>query len=103
MHTHTKKIYKKSVETDLGEGSSLRVSESYNLHAENAEKSNQEPFNSKWLFCINIQSEKLTQHSGQSWDCPIQTEEVQSTTGGKRDAPNSYIQVEKEQREKAKI
>lgn len=31
----------------MGEGSSLRISESYNLHSENAEKSNQEPFKSK--------------------------------------------------------
>lgn len=42
----------------VGEQSSLKVSESYNLHSENAEKSNQEPFNSKWLCFVSTYSQK---------------------------------------------
>lgn len=37
------------------------------------------------LFCNTVQLEKQTQHSGQSWEHPISTEEVQ--TQGKKDAP----------------
>lgn len=42
----------------MGELRSLRVSESYNLHSENAEKSNQEPFKSKWLYFVSTHSQK---------------------------------------------